>query len=409
MNILHVTTQKPYSTGSGVYLSGLLKVFAREDRQHLICGLNRTEDAAWLSEEHGFSLDPVLFQSEALPFAVPGMSDVMPYTSRRYDSLSEREAAALKEAFLKRVEEAVEAFRPDVVLCQHLYLITALTAKIARARGLPVAGVCHGSDLRQFQNTDRWREEIRSGIGQLDLILATHAEQAAVIRELFDYPAERIRIMGSGFDSEIFRPDPAVSRADHPIRIVYTGKLAAAKGVPELLSATDLIAEQQDIHLTLIGGGGDPEEAEAIRQAGAEKPYPVVLTGLIRQAEAAAIYRQSHIFVLPSYYEGMPLVVPEALATGLKVAVTDLPGFRRWLEPFKANVGFIRPPAMESLDRPTEEARSAFIAAIAEVVLSLIASGPPEPVDLSDLSWQGLAGRIRRVLKELTGAKGAGA
>lgn len=402
MKILHLTTQKPYSTGSGIYLAGVLSELGKEHRQHLICGLNASEDAAYLKQQHSFTLDPVVFQTGELPFAVPGMSDVMPYTSRRYDSLSDEEAEALKTAFRNRVQKALDEFRPDAVVCHHLYLITALTSTTVKAASdLPVVGICHGSDLRQYRNTEKWRDEIQTGIGSLDLILSTHAEQGEVIRELFDYPADRIRVLGSGFDRSIFKPDPTVKKADRPFRIVYTGKLASAKGVPELLKAADLVAREEDIHLTLIGGGGDPGEARLIEEMAAMQGYPVVLTGQVSQAEAAAIYHRSHVFVLPSYYEGMPLVVPEALASGLKVAVTDLPGFRKWLEPFQGSVRLIPRPAMDSLDRPTEAGRNRFIVDIADAILALRHEGPEEKMDLADLSWQGLAERITGVLQEL--------
>lgn len=406
MKILQVTTQKPYSTGSGVYLSGILNELAKEHEQHLICGLNAGEDAAFLGRQHSFTLDPVIFQTEELPFSVPGMSDVMPYSSRRYDSLTSNESGALMKAFEHRLQKVLDEFHPDVLICHHLYLITALTScKVKEAWDLPVVGICHGSDLRQFQHTDRWRKMIRSGIQALDGIISTHEEQARVIAELFQVPAGRIWILGSGYDDSIFKPDPRVQKKDRPLRIVYTGKLAAAKGVPELLKATDLVVREEEIHLTLIGGGGDPSETELIQEMAEGKPYPVVLTGQISQEEAADIYHRSHIFVLPSYFEGMPLVVPEALASGLKVAVTDLPGFREWLRPYAGRVRLIPLPAMESLDRPTEDGRRCFIEDIAKAIVSLSPMQSCEAIDLSNLSWQGLAERISGMLKEVSREK----
>lgn len=402
MRILHITTQKPYSTGSGIYVSGMLKELEKDHAQYLICGLNLNEDQSYLESWHSFKLDPVLFQSETLPFAIPGMSDVMPYTSRRYDSLTDREARRLKIAFQEKIQKAMEEFQPDAVLSHHLYLITALAAETVKEKAdIPVVGVCHGSDLRQFRMTDRWRYEIQSGLGKLDAIISTHPEQAEVISDLHPNFADRIHILGSGFDDEIFKADPCVTKESSPLRIVYTGKLARAKGVLELLSAVAVVSKVQDVSLTLIGGGGDPKETEEIQLKAEGEAYPVVITGQISQKQAAEIYHRSHLFILPSYYEGMPLVVPEALAAGMKVAVTDLPGFDAWLEPFSEWVRLIPRPEMISLDEPTEEGRRQFIQDIAEGILELWDAAPSKQADLSLLSWKGLAERTIKVLDGL--------
>lgn len=403
MRILHVITQKPFATGSGVYLTGIVKAMGREHEQYIICGLNRGDEAVMPLTDHQLTLDPVVFDSSQLPFPVPGMSDVMPYKSSLYSAIRDEDAQAMLDVFLDRIESAVGSFRPDLILFEHLYLLTAAAAMRIRTMGgeaskIPLLGICHGSELRQLVNTDRWRAQIGQGIGQLDRLIATHDEQAAVIRDLYGVPAEQIRVLGSGFDHSIFhlqgnqqeQPDPP-----DPLQLVYTGKLARAKGVPELLRACDIVAASRRIHLTLIGAGADPLEAAEIEEAALSKPYPVVLTGLLHQKEIARIYRKSHILILPSFYEGMPLVVPEALACGMSVAVTDLPGFDEWLRPFASRVRRIPRPQMESADEPTKTGREQFIPEIARAILFLADHLGQSPMpDLSSLTWQGLAGRI---------------
>ena len=82
MRILSLTAQKPDSTGSGVYLTELVRGFAAQGHeQAVLCG-TVAEDEIRLPE--GVAVYPVCYQSGQLPFPVCGMSDEMPYTSTRY-------------------------------------------------------------------------------------------------------------------------------------------------------------------------------------------------------------------------------------------------------------------------------------------------------------------------------------
>ena len=109
MKILSVTAQKPDSTGSGVFLTELVKGFRNLGcRQAVVCGHVAGEMLAFPEDVTVF---PVNYQTPALPFPVCGMSDEMPYESTRYRDLDETMTAQLRQAFGKRIAEAVEAFR----------------------------------------------------------------------------------------------------------------------------------------------------------------------------------------------------------------------------------------------------------------------------------------------------------
>ena len=87
VRILSVTAQKVDSTGSGVYLTELVKGFAKAGHQQaVICGTT-WQDRISLPE--GVAVYPVYYNSEELPFPVCGMSDEMPYESTRYCDLTE--------------------------------------------------------------------------------------------------------------------------------------------------------------------------------------------------------------------------------------------------------------------------------------------------------------------------------
>ena len=82
MRILSVTAQKPDSTGSGVFLTELVKGFKQLNcTQAVICGGTQGDDFAFPA---GVAVYPVLYGTQRLPFPVCGMSDEMPYESSRF-------------------------------------------------------------------------------------------------------------------------------------------------------------------------------------------------------------------------------------------------------------------------------------------------------------------------------------
>mgnify|MGYP000435305511 FL=1 len=88
------------------------------------------------------------YLSEELPFPIAGMSDEMPYKSTRYKDFTEEMFQAYRSAFQMVVRKAVEEFCPDLIVCHHLYLLTALVREWYPKK--KVIGICHGSDLRQI-------------------------------------------------------------------------------------------------------------------------------------------------------------------------------------------------------------------------------------------------------------------
>ena len=86
MKILTITAQKPHSTGSGFYLTEMVKGFAAlGHEQAVLAGVYREDTVDFPA---GTVFYPVHFKTEELPFPIAGMSDEMPYESTRYCDMS---------------------------------------------------------------------------------------------------------------------------------------------------------------------------------------------------------------------------------------------------------------------------------------------------------------------------------
>jgi len=141
-------------------------------------------------------------------------------------------------------------------------------------------------------------------------------------------PAERTTLVnGSGVNLERFpfgteRPEGGV------LTFVWTGRLLREKGVIELVEAARILIDQGVAFRVVLVGGIDSNPG-SLTQEEVQRWHD---TGLIEWVgkvdDVRPFLRRSDVFVLPSYREGLPRSTQEAMATGLAVITTDVPGCR---------------------------------------------------------------------------------
>ncbi len=314
MRILNVSAQKPDSTGSGTYLSALVRSeLAAGHEAAVVCGIDDGDPLDAVPA--GAAVYPVRFCTGELPFHVCGMSDVMPYPATRYRDLTPAMEEAFVRAFSRTVRRAVAGLRPDVVVCHHLYLATSVVREVVD--GIPVVAVSHSTDLRQLRQHGLGRDRIVPAVRALDGVCALHDAQVEEIADVFSIDPGAVTVVGVGYDPQVFHPDPAVPR--DPGSLLFVGKVCRAKGVPSLLAAVSCLEREGrgPSRLRLAGGWGSAQaECDAIRATAEGLSTPVEFLGRLDPASLAAEYRAADTFVLPSFFEGLPLVAVEALACG---------------------------------------------------------------------------------------------
>jgi len=391
---LSITAQKPDSTGSGVYLTELVKGFHKAGHQQaVICGTIQPDVIQFPA---GVAVFPVYYQSSEVPFPVCGMSDEMPYKSTRYCDMNEHMTDQLLWAFRRRLMEAVEVFRPDVILCHHLYFLAALVREMYP--GIPVYGQCHGSDLRQFLKNPWQHEWILSQIPKLDGIFALHEEQKKQICFVYGIPEEKVHVLGTGYNSDVFFVNERLkaARPSGKIRLIFAGKISGKKGVLSLLRAMQYVHHPDVYELAFAGGYGNEEEYEKIRQLASVCPCEVNFLGKLPHSRLAEEMNASDVFVLPSFYEGLPLVLIEAMACGLQAICTDLPGIRPWMNRAVPEHGvlFVRPPEMENEDEPLPESLPEFERRLAAAIDTVGFMPEPNLEQVRQVSWDALCRKI---------------
>jgi glycosyltransferase involved in cell wall biosynthesis len=402
LRILHVTAQKPFKTGSGIYVRKIIEQFDKKNfKQAIIAGI---------SEEENIDIDtdlylekyPVHFNTEEIPFSVVGMSDVMPYESTRYRDLDENMLDYFIKIFSRQIMKAVQIFNPDIIICHHLYLLTALTRSLIKDK--KIFGVCHGTDLRQLKSIDLKRNFIKDNIRKLDGILALHNNQKEDIKEYFNIKESLIHVTGSGYDDSIFYYKDSYHEKDY-IKVIYAGKISFSKGLMPLVEAFSSLRIPTDKIKLSLAGMGNGYEYEKILNTAKKSPYKIEFLGNLRQEDLADKFRESDIFILPSFYEGLPLVLIEALASGLYVITSEIPGVREWLGEKINNSGKIRYlplPRLINVDIPIEEDLPMFKRniknKIQEIIKGINENKDNENLDVTYLSWRELSNRIEKIL-----------
>ena len=394
MRILSVSAQKPDSTGSGVYLAQTVASLARNGHEQAVIYGMSPEDEPILPE--GVKHHPVRFETEELPFPVAGMSDVMPYRATRYRDFTPEMLVRFQDAFSHTIATAIQEFQPDLIITHHLYIVSSIVARLAG--DIPVAAVCHGTCLRQLEWHDLANGFVREGIALADRVFSLTGPQVDRIEHLLEIDRDRITVLGTGFDDSEFHP-----RADwkplsgcERIDALFVGKICDEKGVPSMLRAMDLLELPADrLSLKLVGGSNDEECHLRVSRQAEESRYPVRLLGKVSQSDLVANYREADMLVLPSFYEGLPLVIIEAMACGAVVVCTDLPGIRDWIESVApdAPIVFVEPPRMASVDEPLEADLPAFEQRLA-TAMTKACSMEGNPSSVEQLSWDSLAERL---------------
>ena len=400
--VLHVLSQRPRLTGSGITLEATVREAAAAGwEQAVVVGTSREDPRPRLGTLSEDAVHPLVFGEGALDFELPGMSDVMPYPSSTFASLDASAVARYGQAWRDHLRRTLAAFRPDVIHAHHAWILSSLLKSVAPE--IPVVVQSHATGLRQMAICPHLADDVVAGLRRNDAFLALHTAHARALASAIGVSEDAVEIVGAGYRDELFRPPTgdAVPREG----LLVVGKWSRAKGLPWLLDAYEVLAATRPGLVLHVAGSGAGEEAEAVgarmRAMGGER---VVLHGQLDQTALAALMRRVRVFVLPSLYEGLPLVLIEAAASGCRVVATDLDVVRDDLAPaLGATARRVRLPRLRDTDVPLEEDTARFVrnlaTAIAAALDEPVTSLPP--TSLASFTWKAVFGRIERVWRRL--------
>jgi len=138
------------------------------------------------------------------------------------------------------------------------------------------------------------------------------------------YGIKDVEVVYNGVDTNFFVPNERKNE-DEPY-ILYTGSLDARKGLVDLIKSAEYVCnEYQDAKFVLIGRGHlEKYLKKLVHNSGLNKYFSFI--GYVNQKTLLKYYQNATIFVNPSYYEGLPTTILEAMSCELPVVATAVDG-----------------------------------------------------------------------------------
>ncbi len=246
---------------------------------------------------------------------------------RRYEGRS-LAAAAMGPAARWHEEEPF-----DLVLGVSMLPDAEAAVIVAAQLGLPVAALAVGSDVMVYpQRLGALYRQLGDTLERVDLPVGVSQSICTRLAETGRCRREPLCVYLSR-DTEAFSPaaeKEAVRRelgwpTDRVVAI-FVGGLVETKGIRELVAACESLLERyENFMLVCVGEGAFRAKlSELARRVG--RPEAVILTGRVGPEEVPRLLQAADFMVLPSYSEGMPQVILEAMNCGLAVVATRVGG-----------------------------------------------------------------------------------
>jgi teichuronic acid biosynthesis glycosyltransferase TuaC len=219
---------------------------------------------------------------------------------------------------------------PDVACNFWLYPEGYATVAVARKLGIPSVIGSIGSDLNRFVDpVSRWLTRLAMKRATFVVTKSEHLRQRAI---QMGVPASKVRTIRNGCNPSVFHlGDRSAARAqlgigDKAELVLFVGRLDSAKGIEELLEAfASLAGRRPNLRLAFVGDGPGGERLRTkAKHLGREDR--IILNGARSSQEVAKWLAAANVLALPSYNEGYPNVVIEALSCGRPVIATKVGG-----------------------------------------------------------------------------------
>lgn len=249
----------------------------------------------------------------------------------------------------------------------HFAWLEAIAAGVVRdLEGIPFTTCPHAFDLYSRDPRD-----VRVQLEGAPHIVTISRANREYIRGLSPrLRHRRIDIVHCGVDLGMFPFRPREAAPGEPLRIVSVGALVEKKGYAHLIDACAALVERgTDVVCDIVGSGPLREELEE-RVRGRALEGRVRLLGAMSQEDVARLYAAADLFALPCVVardgdrDGIPVVLMEAMASGVPVVSTDVSGIPELVR--SGETGVCVPPgdavaladALEGLIRSPERRRS---------------------------------------------------
>lgn len=282
-----------------------------------------------------FLVGPSLDQRGGVVSVILGLNDFLVSQGADVKVIPTTSAGGASKRFLVFIRAFVVIFyacamrRADIV---HLHMASrgsclrkSIVGLVCSLCGVPFIIHLHGAEFKEF-----YGEELR-GLGRAIVKSVFHrARKVIALSESWKEWLESA--MGLKDVAVVFNGVPDLHSTERSVRnsptILFLGRLGARKGTDELIAAMRQLTFCVSGVVLELGGDGD---VERYREVAADLPN-VRFLGWVGEAERRAAFGRATVFCLPSWSEGLPMSVLEAMSAGLPVVSTPVGGIPEAVE-----------------------------------------------------------------------------
>ncbi len=229
-----------------------------------------------------------------------------------------------------KLERLIGRYRPDLILNYWVYPDGYSAVKVGKSLGIPIVTTAIGTDLnRSLSGVVRHMTEWTLRHSDLVVTVSNGLAERAIALGASN---SKVKAILNGCDTDIFCPvDRALVRQQLGIEVreqsvLYVGRFDLLKGLRELVRACAQLSDSRpNLRLTLVGEGPAKEALNILAvELGFKEKLRIVPPCASRKV--AEWMNAADVFALPSYAEGCPNVVVEALNCGKPIVATNVGG-----------------------------------------------------------------------------------
>lgn len=211
---------------------------------------------------------------------------------------------------------------------EHFGDSTALVALLGKRYGtISYSFSVHGPDIFYGVEPSLLKEKIENALFVRSI---SHYCSSQLMRITGHESWSSFHIIRCGIDPEVYTARPCPE--NDVVQLLCVGRLVPAKGQHILIEAcSQLINKGAKIHLNFVGGGEDMDSLQQLCRE-LQIKESVTFAGAMGQDKVRAYYDRADIFVLPSFAEGVPVVLMEAMAKEIPVISTRITGIPELIE-----------------------------------------------------------------------------
>ncbi len=295
------------------------------------CGSIKLAEDLYLSGKIGFETPFIALNPEDVKY-IKAVKYLLPLTQHQ-KLLQPKEYHSELNLLVK---EIVTKEAPDVIHCHHLcFSMTSILTTIPNVKRI---GFCHGTDVMEAIRSKKRRQEISTNIEKMDAIIFP---SNGIYENLCQYVSpikKKSHVIPWGIPDYFFTNSlkKLPVHDQNSFRVIYAGRINIGKSIETILKAFCILPPE--VSLTIVSRDRfNSTQSKLIKRIGSRIKY----MDWIDRVDLPHLLRQHQLLVLPSLeIEAFGLIVAEAQAVGLPVAISKISGLVETVPPSSSSIMF---------------------------------------------------------------------